>query len=74
MGFVQHLEFKILENTVFRKLAVFPSSGKGKADNYSFVSLKKNLRLALSKRPNRVVVCLPLPEDGNTSYFRNAVS
>jgi hypothetical protein len=32
------------------------------------------LRLALSKRPNRIGFFLPLPEDGNRSSFRNIVS
>jgi hypothetical protein len=31
------------------------------------------LRLALSKRPNRVGVVVPSPEDGNRSSFRNVV-
>jgi hypothetical protein len=52
------------ENTMFRKLDLFPSSGEGR---------KKVTLLALSKGPNRVGVFLPSPEDGNRSSFRNVV-
>jgi hypothetical protein len=41
----------ILENTTFRKLDLFPSSGEGGGeDNYSVGH--QRLRLALSKGPN----------------------
>jgi hypothetical protein len=48
----------ILENTTFRKLDLFPSSGEGGG--------KRHL---LSWAPSRP----PSPEDGNRSSFRNVV-
>jgi hypothetical protein len=46
-----------------------PSSGEG-SQTYTPVQL---LRLALSKGPSRVDVCLPLREDENRSSYRNVM-
>jgi hypothetical protein len=62
----------ILENTTFRKMDLFPTTGEGGEDTNSVGPLRKGLRLALSKGPTRVGVS-PSPEDGNRSSFRNVV-
>jgi hypothetical protein len=49
--------FYRVENTTFRKLDLFPSSGEGREDTYSVGPLRAN----------------PSPEDGNRSSFRNVV-
>jgi hypothetical protein len=52
----------ILENTTFRKLDLFPSSGEGGGeDTYSVGPLRKSQSLSLST------------EDGNRSSFRTVV-
>jgi hypothetical protein len=60
---------KNLENTTFRKLDLFPSSGEGR-DTYS-VGSRRKIEVS-SKGPNRVGVS-PSPEDGNRFSFRNDV-
>jgi hypothetical protein len=58
--------WRILQNTTFRKLHLFPSSGEGLGDTYSLgsfrelTSLVQRLRLALSNGPNRASVSHPL--------------
>jgi hypothetical protein len=63
-------------DTTFRKLDLFPSSGKGGKTPTQLSPLERVqwLILALSKGPNWVGVFPPLPEDGNRSSFRNVVS
>jgi hypothetical protein len=63
---------KKLENTTFRKLDLFPSSGQGEG-GWFLVSWVQWLRLALSKGPNWLGVLPPWPEDGNRSSFRKVV-
>jgi hypothetical protein len=73
MDFVHSPEFWMLENTTFRKLDTFPSSGEGEEDIYSVGPLKKNhwLRLVLYKGPERVDVSLPSPEEEKRCSFRD---
>jgi hypothetical protein len=42
LDFVHHLEFYILENTTFRKLDLFPSSGELRETPTVFGSLRKS--------------------------------
>jgi hypothetical protein len=62
VDFVHSSEFQILENTTFRKLDLFPSSGKGREAPGPVVGVSllhmKWKRLVLSKGPNRVGVSL----------------
>jgi hypothetical protein len=59
----------VWRKTTFRKLDLFPPSGKRGGAGVQW------LRLALSKGPNWVGVFFPplLPEDGNRPSFRNVV-
>jgi hypothetical protein len=64
----------------FQKLDIFPFSGEGREiptvlqTNRNLISVTGPLmRLALSKKPNRVGVSLPLSEDGHRPSFRKAV-
>jgi hypothetical protein len=63
LGFVQRPVFQKLENKTFRKLDVFPSSGKGAAiEVCSFLDTQLSRRLPP-----------PSPEHGNRSSFRNVM-
>jgi hypothetical protein len=42
LDFVHHPVFKKLENTTFRELDLFPSSGEGRKDTYSVGFLRKS--------------------------------
>jgi hypothetical protein len=75
---VHRPEFQIQESTAFRKLNVFASSGEGMETSTVLGPLERAdkeecLRLAPSKGPNTAAVSVPLPEDGNTSSFRNVL-
>jgi hypothetical protein len=69
--------FKLLENTTFRKLNLFPSTGEWRETPTLLGPLETAnlqwLRLALSRWPNTVGVSLPSPEDRNRPSFRNVV-
>jgi hypothetical protein len=60
LDFVHHPEFEILENTTFRKLDLFPSSGPViKVNPFEGTEQSRSL--------------LPSPEDGNRSSCRKVL-
>jgi hypothetical protein len=77
LDFIYHLMF--LKNTTFRKLDLFPSSGKIMGattllDPLETASLNHyQSLLALSNGPNRISAPFILSEVGNISSFRNVV-
>jgi hypothetical protein len=80
LDFVHRPVFQKIENTTFRKLDLFPSSGEGGGGGKIpikwgplVIANHNPWRLALYKGPNRVGVSPPSPEDGNRSSFLNVV-
>jgi hypothetical protein len=59
-----------LENTTFRKLDLFPSSGEGKETPTLLGPVIK----VSSKGPKILGVYFPSPEDGNRSSFQTLLS
>jgi hypothetical protein len=68
LGFVRCPEFSILENTTFRKLDLFPSSGEGREIPTLLGSLERanlNHMSVFSKGSNKVGVSLSSLGGGN---------
>jgi hypothetical protein len=62
-----------LKNIAFRRLDLFPSSGKNNGGPYYVGSLRKSYPQSLAKGPKMVGNAIILPEDENRSSFRNVV-
>jgi hypothetical protein len=58
------------QKTAFRKLGMFPSSGKGRK-TLTLLDPLETANLNYSKGPSRENVFLPPPEDRNRSSFKN---
>jgi hypothetical protein len=70
--FVHRPEFEILENTAFRKLDLFPSSGEERETSTLWVPFTELTSITGAiLNVNRLGLFLTSPEDGNISSFRN---
>jgi hypothetical protein len=73
LDFAYRPEFQILENTMFRKLDLFPPSDEGRDTTTLLGPLERANLNHWTTGSNRAGVSFPSPEDGNTSSFPEVV-